>query len=1219
VDSQSTESFRDLLLRYRGRTGLTQRDLAARLGASRRTVQEWEAGLSHPSAELLQALIQVLLEAGVLRVGREAAEAQQLWAAVARAAPRMHTPFDEVWLARLLAGRGSTPQASEVSREVTAAAPAVKRPEAAAVEREQDWGTRPDVLGFVGRGGELATLSDWVLNEGCRLVAVLGVGGIGKTILAARVAEQVAPKFQRAYWRSLRDGLPLDDWLAGAIRFVSGQQLVLPDDEAARVQLLLEVLRQRTTLMVLDNFETVLQPGDPEAHYRDGYAGYGRVLQIVAEARHQSCLLLTSRESPRELAPLKGTTARALRLGGLGPDEGQLLLAAKGLSGSADEWSTLIDRFGGNGLALKLVGERIRELFGGQLGVFLGEAGSDAVFGGIRRLLAEQFDRGSKVEQKLLRLLAVDREPLGVAGLFAELGSSVSRGTVLEGLDALRRRSLVELAQTSGPAAFTLQSVVLEYVTDRLTQDVTDEIGKTTPVVLIDQPLIKARAKDYVRQTQERLIGEPIVERLQADYGLDRAEQLLGALLDALRSRPNTTQGYGPGNVVNLLRLLRGHDLRRLDLSRLSIRHAYLPEVEAQDASLAGAELTDAVLADAFDYPIAVALSIDGDYLIAGTPAGDVRMWRVGDRTPIMALQAHTGGVWGVALSGDGRLLATGSENGDIGLWEAGSERPLARFRGHDGAVWDVALSSDGGLLASCSLDGTVKLWDTASARLLGTLHGHTGGVVCLSVSADGRLLASGSEDGTVRLWNSADGQLLAVLQGHNGGVWGVAVSRDGRFAASGSYDETVNVWDTETHRLVATLRGHTGAVRGVALSGDGRLVASGGFDATVRLWESATGRLLAILQGHSGGIMSLALSGDAQLLASSSLDGTVKLWEPETKQLQATLQGRIAGARGVALSADRQLLAAGGFDGKVRLWDPRKRELLSTLQVGRGVMSVALSADGHLLATGCFDGTATIWDSWTGRLLATLRAHTGGVRALEFSRDGQLLASGSFDATVRLWATGTGQLLATLQGHSGPVWRVAVSGDGSVVASGSFDGTVRLWDAHAHQPLATLDGHTSGVLGVALSGDGQLLASGSEDGTVRLWDANSGRPLQTLMGHTSGVWAVALSADGRRLASGSFDGTVRLWDAPNGIPMATLPGDTSGIGGMALSSDGRLVVSTTRDGLLVLYDAESGAMIGTLRNDRRYERLDITGLTGITAAQRAALLALGAVEQQSE
>src|ERR671934_780236 len=116
--SQSTESFRDLLLRHRGRTGLSQRDLAARLGAGRRTVQDWEAGANHPSAERLQALIQVLLEAGGLAVGREAAEAQQLWAAVLREAPRMHTPFDEVWLARLLGARLALQPAPELAHDL---------------------------------------------------------------------------------------------------------------------------------------------------------------------------------------------------------------------------------------------------------------------------------------------------------------------------------------------------------------------------------------------------------------------------------------------------------------------------------------------------------------------------------------------------------------------------------------------------------------------------------------------------------------------------------------------------------------------------------------------------------------------------------------------------------------------------------------------------------------------------------------------------------------------------------------------------------------------------------------------------------------------------------------------------------------------------------------------------------------------------------------------
>ena len=51
-----------------------------------------------------------------------------------------------------------------------------------------DWGEAPAVGAFHGRVEETATLSRWLLVDCCRLIGVLGMGGIGKTLLTAMLA-----------------------------------------------------------------------------------------------------------------------------------------------------------------------------------------------------------------------------------------------------------------------------------------------------------------------------------------------------------------------------------------------------------------------------------------------------------------------------------------------------------------------------------------------------------------------------------------------------------------------------------------------------------------------------------------------------------------------------------------------------------------------------------------------------------------------------------------------------------------------------------------------------------------------------------------------------------------------------------------------------------------------------------------------------------------------
>ncbi len=204
------------------------------------------------------------------------------------------------------------------------------------------------------------------------------------------------------------------------------------------------------------------------SQYQGGYDEYGKLLRFVGETRHQSCLMLTSREKPREVALLEGNSSavRSYPLIGLKAPEGQKILQDKGLYGGEQDWEILVNHYSGNPLALKLVSQFIQEVFDGAIASFLAEG--EKFFSDVRDILDQQFGRLSPLEQEIMYWLAIEREATSLDMLQKNIIHPVSMQELQEARRSLRRRCLVE----TNASGITLQQVILEYITDRLIQQI---------------------------------------------------------------------------------------------------------------------------------------------------------------------------------------------------------------------------------------------------------------------------------------------------------------------------------------------------------------------------------------------------------------------------------------------------------------------------------------------------------------------------------------------------------------------------------------------------------------------------------------------------------------------------------------------------------------------------------------------------------------------------
>jgi hypothetical protein len=253
-------------------------------------------------------------------------------------------------------------------------------------------------------------------------------------------------------------------------------------------------------------------------------------------------------------------------------------------------------------------------------------------------------------------------------------------------------------------------------------------------------------------------------------------------------------------------------------------------------ANLAGWGLGQAErkLADQKGAVVALAVSPDGQSVLAGSDDGSARAWRTDNGQPAGEAPPGKGKVSAVGFGAGGKewLVAQGDRCHQI---DAKTGKPVGEPVQPPGTVLAMTATADGPVVMFGTCERGTWLAEDGGREGAKQLFDAPSPVLSAALGPGAKVVLTGHEDQIARVWG-ADGKPLGNPLRHEAPVRAVAVSADGsRFATAAG--KTAQVWDAATHQPIGRPLSHEADVFSVAFTPDGKGLLTGDRAGAVRIW----------------------------------------------------------------------------------------------------------------------------------------------------------------------------------------------------------------------------------------------------------------------------------------------------------------------------------------------------------------------------------------------